>query len=79
MVRSVCEFAVPYWGPLITKKESARIERIQKTSLHVIFGDKFKNYNEALTTCNIKKLSTRRTDLIKNFAIKTATNPKFAD
>ena len=53
MVRSVCEFTVPYWGPLITKKESARIERIQKTSLHEIFGDKIKNYNEALKTCNI--------------------------
>ena len=77
MVRSVCEFAVPFWGPLITKKECARIERIQKTSLHVILGDNFKNYSEALLKCNLEKLGTRRTELIKKFAIKTAANPKF--
>ena len=47
------------------------------TSLHVILGDNFKNYSEALLTCNLEKLGTRRTELIKKFAIKTAANPKF--
>ena len=28
LVRSVCEYALPYWGTMISKQESKRIEHI---------------------------------------------------
>ena len=35
-VISVLEQAVPYWGPLLTKRESAMMERCLNTGLHLI-------------------------------------------
>ena len=76
-VRSVCEFAVPYWATRITKNEDHRIERIQRTALHVIMGDRYESYQNALKVCDLEMLSTRRSDLITKFTIKTVNNPKF--
>ena len=77
LVRSVCEYALPYWGTMISKQESVRIERIQRTAVHVILGDIFKSYMKALEICNLERLYDRRAGLIRNFAIKTCANPKF--
>ena len=38
-IRSILEFAVPVWNSSITGEHIAQLERIQKTSLHVILGD----------------------------------------
>ena len=42
--RSILEFAVPVWNGNITRNEVTDIERVQKVALHIILGDKFKNY-----------------------------------
>ena len=78
LVRSVTEFAVPYWGPMITVEESRRLERIQRTALHVILGDRFQTYSNALDITGLERLDIRRQSLIKKFAMKTKSNPKFA-
>ena len=77
LIRSVCEFAVPYWGPMISKEETRRLERIQRTAVHVIMGENFTNYSEAIKECNLERLDKRRNDLIERFAVNTADNPKF--
>ena len=78
MIRSVCEFAVPYWGSMITDAEAKRLERIQRTALHVILGDSYTKYAEALKECNLERLDERRDSLIEKFAVSTAANPKFS-
>ena len=77
-IRSICEFAAPFWGPMITLDESRRIERIQRTALHIILGPEFTCYSRALETTGMERLDYRREVLIKKFAIKTANNEKFA-
>ena len=78
IVRSVCEFAVQFWGPMLTKVEVRRLERVQRTALHVILGDSFNNYRQALEVTGLESLEERRVGLIKKFALKTAGNQKFA-
>ena len=34
---SIAEKAVPHWGPMIMKKEHDMLQRILKTSLHIIY------------------------------------------
>ena len=71
-IRSICEFAVPYWGSMLTKEESRRIERVQRTALHVIMGESFIDYKNALLACGLERLDERRMKLIISFAKKTA-------
>ena len=76
-IRPLVELAVPYWGTRITKHEGNLLERVQKTALHIIYGDKYTSYKEVLKLCNLKTLADRRESLITKFALKTFHNPKF--
>ena len=76
-VRSVVEFAAPYWTPLLTKNEVRRLERIQRTALHVIMGDSYTNYKETLTILGLESLEDRRNSLMVRFVIKTLQTNKF--
>ena len=51
---SICEVAVAWWGPMITKQESNMLERILKTGLHIIFQDKYLNFSHALKLGQLK-------------------------
>ena len=59
-VRSVLELAVPVWQPGLTQQEVEQIERVQKCALHIIMGDNYKDYSNALQTLNCETLNTRR-------------------
>ena len=61
----------------MTKHEAVLLERIQKTALHIIFGEKYTVYEEILQTSNLQTLADRREILITKLAIKTYNNPKF--
>ena len=76
-IRPLVELAVPYWGTRITKHEATLIERVQKTALHIIFGDQYTTYIEALNESKLTTLEDRREKLITKFALKTYNNPKF--
>ena len=58
-IRCVLELAVAVWVPGLTLAESMQIERVQKCSLHVILGDTYKSYNDAVSTLEVDKLSER--------------------
>ena len=75
IVRSVCEFAVQFWGPMLTKVEVRRLERVQRTALHVILGDSFNNYRQALEVTGLESLEDRRVGFIKKFTSKTDDEP----
>ena len=78
-VRSVLELAVPVWQPGLTQQEVRQIERVQKCALHIIMGDTYIDYENALETLNCETLNTRRVKLCEKFAKKAASNPRFSN
>ena len=57
--------------------EKLDIERVQKVALHIILGDQYLNYSNALKITNLETLETRRDKLCKKFAKKAEKDKKF--
>ena len=79
-IRSILEFAVPVWNSSITGENISDIERVQKTALHIILGDRYVSYSNALRLSGLDKLSNRRRKFCLSFAkksLKTAEGVKF--
>ena len=70
-VRSILELAVPAWHGAINQADATDIERVQKCALHIILGDKYSSYREALGVVNLQMLGVRRDKLCLNFAKKS--------
>ena len=77
-VRSTLEFAVPVWNSSLTGEDIAQLERVQKTVLHVILGDSYKSYTQALKRTGLVKLSERRKKLCLSFSKKAQKHDKFS-
>ena len=76
-VRSVLELAVPVWQAGLTQQEVKQIERVQRTALYIILGDKYTSYDQALDLLECDKLSDRRYKLCETFAKKSQKHPKY--
>ena len=74
--RSILEFAVPAWQGAITVAERLDIERVQKGALHIILGDQYENYQNALHITNLEDLESRRNKLCFKFAQKAEKDDK---
>ena len=70
-VRSLLELAVPVWQPALTQHESKQIERVQKAACHIILGNKYVDYDNALNMIGHDSLKTRRIQLCQKFARKS--------
>ena len=75
-IRSVLEFGVPVWNCGLSKAEVMDIERVQKSFLHIALGDRYVNYENALSVGKLETLEERRKTLCINFAKKAAKHPK---
>ena len=53
-VKSVLELAVPVWHSSITMEERCDIERVQRFTLHIILGDEYQSYKDALEQVQLK-------------------------
>ena len=62
-IRCVLELAVAVWMPGLTMAEIDQIERVQKCAVHVILGDSYLSYSQALSNLGTDKLSDRRSKL----------------
>ena len=51
-------------------------ERIQKVALHIILGEQYDNYKNALKLTNLETLEARRKKLCIKFAKKAERNEK---
>ena len=51
-------------------------ERVQKVALHIILGQKYENYKNALELTNLETLEERRDKLCLKFAKKAEKNVK---
>ena len=68
---------MPVWHSSLPGTERLRIERVQKTALHIILGDKYKSYSHALQLLHVESLFSRRQKLCKTFARKAFNSSKF--
>ena len=69
LVRSVLELAVPAWHAAITVAERKDIERVQKTAAHIMLGDAYNDYENALDFLGLESLEERRNKLCSKFAL----------
>ena len=75
--RSILEYAVPVWNGAITGYECKDIERVQKMALHIVLGENYLNYENALKLTNLESLESRRMKLCMNFAKKAQNSDKY--
>ena len=78
-IRAILEFGAPAWDGALTKRDSLRLERVQRTALKIIFACKWDSYTKFLISKNIEKLAKRRKKLALNFAKKSVRHKKFKD
>ena len=76
-VRCVLELAAPAWQGSITLTERQDLERVQKSPCHIILGEKYSTYKEALKVLNLETLEFRRNKLSLKFALKAEKHEKF--
>ena len=76
-VRSVLELAVPAWQGNISQSDKANIERVQKSLCHIILGDEYSSYMNALELLSLETLDNRRNKLCLKFAKKCEKHEKF--
>ena len=76
-IRCILELSVPVWNGSLTHKEINQIERVQKCALHIILGQAYSSYEDALSVLDLDSLEDRRTHLSLKFALKAEKNTKF--
>ena len=75
-IRCLLEYAVPVWHSSITFDQKQDIERVQKSALRIILGHEYGSYEDALSKTGLESLEFRRQELCRNFASKSAKDPK---
>ena len=78
-IRSVVETSAVVWHSSLTLGQEMEIERVQKVALRIILKHNYLNYENALHITSLPRLSDRRIQLCKNFALKCLRNPKTSD
>ena len=78
-IRSVVETSAVVWHSSLTQGQILEIERVQKVALQIILKSDYISYENALKITSLPRLSERRTQLCKTFAIKCTKNPKTKD
>ena len=78
-IRSLLEQSATVWHSSLTGENSNDLERVQKSALRVILGDKYMGYKNALVTLDLDTLSDRRKQLCLSFAQKCLKNKKTQD
>ena len=75
-IRSILEYCVPLWNGSITKKESEKIEKIQKSVLKLLLKNEYTSYSQACKQYNLEKLYMRRQKLCVKFSKKEIKKPE---
>ena len=75
-VRSLLEQNATVWHSSLTENNITDLERVQKTAVKLILGDKYRSYEQGLLKLDMENLSERRKTLCLRFAKKCTQNPK---
>ena len=76
-VLSILEFAAPVWSGSLSVADSLKIERVQKAALHIILGEDYSSYDDAIKELKVESLSKRRVSICTKFAIKAFRSTKY--
>ena len=63
---------------MLTKREERQLEGVVKLALMTIYGDKYRNYGNALNLAGMKTLKERRTEASIKFAADALKHPKWS-
>ena len=77
-VRSQLEQSAVVWHSSLTEDNKHDLERVQKSAVKIILGEKYKTYQQALSELGIDTLDVRRENLCIRFAKKCVKNDKTA-
>ena len=75
-VRSQLEHSAVVWHCSLSQENKNDLERVQKSALKVILGEKYKGYKKALNDLCIETLDERRESLCLKFAKRCIKNEK---
>ena len=73
-VRSQLEQSAVVWHSSLTDENKADLERVQKSALRIILGDRYKGYKNALEKLDLQTLEERREKLCLRFALNCIDN-----
>jgi len=73
-VRSVLEHSSVVWHSSLTDENSEDLERVQKSAMKIILGNKYMDYRSALNYLQLDNLHDRRQELCERFAQKCLKN-----
>ena len=75
-IRSQLEQSAVVWHSSLTVDNKSDLERVQKTAVKIILGEKYRSYKKALQFLNLLTLDERRENLCLKFAQKCTQNDK---
>ena len=76
-IRCIMELAVPAWQGSLSQAEKVDLERVQKCAFHIILGENYTSYSNALKMLELDTLEFRRNKLALKFALKSEKHRKF--
>ena len=76
-IGTILEYAAPVWHSALTEEDRLRLERVQKSALHIILGAKYKSYSSALKLTGTRTLFETRRKICLKFAKKSLKSNKF--
>ena len=75
-VRSLLEQSATVWHSSLTEENINDLERVHKSAVKIILGDKYIGYENSLSKLDMLSLNERREQLCLQFAHKCLKNPK---
>ena len=75
----MAEQGVAIWNFGLTKGQDSDLEKIQKVALRIILADDYESYDLACSYFGVKRLTERRLELCRNFAMKLSKSDKSAE
>ena len=75
-IRSLLEQSAPVWHSSLTDENLSDLERVQKTAVKLILGERYLEYDRALRKLDLESLHERRETLSLVFAKKSSRNAK---
>ena len=73
-VRSILEQSAVVWHSSLTEENKQDLERIQRSAVLIMMGQKFKSYSKSLLFLDLEDLNSRRENLCLTFALRTMKN-----
>ena len=74
-IRSLLEYCSVLWHSTLTGEQCNNLERVQKLCLKIILGQEYDGYANALETCSLESLETRREAKCLQYGLKSLLHP----